>query len=529
MSSPTSPVSDSQDVSFGSGMLTLDRRSKKASSLPTVPEQSTALSMDLKVEEADAEREATLNLPDAFISSMRVDLGMSSSFTPLIERDGYLSRRQSASLEVEALDARQRAMTASLIKAFKQRSSTTESLTTFRAEREAKMIHYLRLLGISEQDMKTLQQALAANEANVPAAHCHVLSQGSARVAQNILFPNPASKTRVAREKDLESPEQALQLALASMKEDKSSNYLGGPELVGQAAQEIVHFSMVNASHCYGKAGFEDEAQKTRVAVALRLFEQRFLSPSASGSGAEELVTDAAPLLLPIDASKRMLKQARREHEAELALANPAPQVVVVERKKARVQSKEKSRGSSVNSDSDSLRSDIADTGAGLTSRKSDSSRSPHRRTSGTIPRHRGGSPTSSKSGTPQQLLKPHTPIPPTSSDVAGLDCLKLSEGLIVNNEDITHITDWHPSVHSLFESVAQRAGRVRRLRSKGLVRSNSDSAVVQLPSMGKSASPRRGASLAAVTVQKRNRSRPNPVAIEGWRAKLPSTPSRGS
>eukprot|EP00933_Yihiella_yeosuensis_P056883 TRINITY_DN5631_c1_g1_i1.p1 TRINITY_DN5631_c1_g1~~TRINITY_DN5631_c1_g1_i1.p1 ORF type:complete len:1509 (+),score=336.48 TRINITY_DN5631_c1_g1_i1:66-4592(+) len=517
-----------------------------------VAEQRAA---DEQEEMKEAERDNALELPDALVFSMRVDLGMQGSFLPLDEEYKHASPRKSSKERVKSLQERRNDLTNRLIKLFKDRFLIKDNLKVFLSEREARVAHALRFLGVSEREVGHLQKEIAfvrESTSNLPTAP--LLKDGAAELARKILLPNPALKVPVSREKDQDSPYLALQTALRKMREKESGR---GDQLdaavVGQDAQEIVVSSSQNASKCYGRAGFEEEARKSRVAVALRLLEHE-LTASTAEEGPEnedELVSSIAPLLLPKDASQKLMKQAQREEEqaaaeaAAIAEAMKAKPEANGRRRKARVAELTHQSLEDSGSDEDSARSDIADTG------------SPNRRGNkrhATVPPSMMLTPTSRKC--PQQPnsplsraqtpLKPQTPIPLLSSEVAVRASatavgMQVPPGISDDRVNLEAFNQnpsyWHPSVISILENVDKRKDRVKSFHyrtrtlfdpgmdgTKSMMRVSSDSAISKLPRVD-NVSPLRGGKPSDF---KSRRRQPNRVLVEGWRAKVPE-PGEGA
>jgi len=465
---------------------------------------------------AEAERDAALTLPDSHLACMRVDLGVTTSST-IEEGD------QGRTAGVEELHG--------------MFHNHVDQQQSRRKEREAKVMKELRSLGTAEPELRMLEKGFQAAAEAPPNPSGVLLIGGAAQAAQRILIPHPGARKAVERGVE-QADDEELQRALASLRKNSSNGPSSGvvpaaAAEVQRVAQEIRESSSTNASHCYGRAGYEDEAKKSRVAVALRLLEHDLFHAPAEegGTGAEEDAIDrVVPLLLSKQNAQRLLKQARWEEEmqAEAKLAENK-EGAIVERRKARVQEHKVTRDTpeSTDSEPDGARSDRADSGASNRCKKSSDSkmlaglqRGPGPPSS---PSSRSPTPSRSKPRTPVFNLPEDTGAQPVVSD-AGQHLL----------EAHTNLNDWHPSVQRLFSSVAKRGESIRfTTRGAGfqkrggnratMSRSASDPAVSPLPSVQEHASPRRGGPF---TLNRQGRKvKKDLVLVEGWRAKMATTP----
>jgi len=465
---------------------------------------------------AEAERDAALTLPDSHLACMRVDLGVTTSSK---NEEGDQGR------------------TAGLEELHEMFHNHVEQQQSRRKEREAKIMKELRSLGTAEPELRILEKGFQAAAEAPPNPSGVLLIGGAAQAAQRILIPNPGARKAVERGIE-QADDEELQRALASLRKNSSNGPSSGvvpaaAAEVQRVAQEIREGSSTNASHCYGRAGYEDEAKKSRVAVALRLLEhQLFHAPAEEGgTGAEEdAISRVVPLLLSKQNAHRLLKQAQWEEEmqAQAKLAENK-EGAIVERRKARVQEHKVTRDTpeSTDSEPDGARSDRADSGASNRCKKSSDSkmlaglqRGPGPPSS---PSSRSPTPSRSKPRTPVSQM-PETPgAQPIVSD-AGQQLLEVH----------TNLHDWHPSVQRLFSSVAKRGESVRfTTRGAGfqrrggsrvtMSRSASDPVVSPLPFVQEHASPQRGGHF--MLNRQGRKVKKDLVLVEGWRAKMATTP----
>mmetsp|Transcript_69556 Transcript_69556/g.123013 ORF Transcript_69556/g.123013 Transcript_69556/m.123013 type:complete len:1504 (-) Transcript_69556:56-4567(-) len=478
---------------------------------------------DEKEQVAEAERDAALILPDSHLAVMRVDLGVTASSE--IEGEGRI-----AGLDEKD---RLRKLGKELCQMF---YSNVEHQKARRAEREVKMIKELRSLGTAEPELRMLERGFQAVAEAPPNAVGAVLVGGAAQAAQRILIPHPGARKLVERgveQDDAEELSRALEIIRKKNSNGPSSGVVPAAAAeVQRVAQEMKESSSTHASHCYGRAGYEDEAKKSRVAVALRLLEHDlFAAPEPGGTAAEEdSIERVVPLLLTKQTAQRLLKQARWEEE----LAAQSDQLVdnkegaTVERRKARIQHKAtRETPDSTDSESDGARSDQADSGVSNRPKRGSEQKLPTGLQRGPGP----PSSPSSRSPTPSRS-KPRTPVL-QAAETTGAEPTSAVAAQQVVLEAHTNLNDWHPSILRLFNNV-DRHGESVRFTTRGagfqnrggnrgyLSRSASDSAVSPLPSVQDHASPRRGGQL---QYRQGRRVKKDLVLVEGWRAKMASTP----
>eukprot|EP00930_Biecheleria_cincta_P002771 TRINITY_DN10376_c0_g2_i1.p1 TRINITY_DN10376_c0_g2~~TRINITY_DN10376_c0_g2_i1.p1 ORF type:complete len:1415 (-),score=266.01 TRINITY_DN10376_c0_g2_i1:44-4288(-) len=485
--------------------------------------------VDEQEELDEAQTDSTLVLPAVYLQSMRVDLSVPAPKEEEVPRN--LSK-----------DEWQKAVARKLYSNFHE---NVDQQKLRRPDREKQLVKELRGLSIQEPDIRMLQKELTAAAELPPNPNGALLLGSAGAVAQRIVIPHMSTRTSVQRGQE-QDDKAMLKDAIAWLKE--SGRGVGGgraaaEDSVQRTAAEIRESSHRNASNCYGRAGFDEEMQKNSVAVALRLLEHElFNSGSTSGSSAhnapeEETLERVVPLLLPKKSSNKLLKQARWEEE--LARAKDGP----VERRKARVQEDLVTRDSSPET------TDSEDTGSSFNAEFGESGPNKERRKSSDgnlLPVPRGPSaPNSpaSRSPTPAKPLSPSA-----SSAVAitqGLGPESKFGNAVVGAYPVfadvrTDLSDWHPSVKALLDSVDQRGERVRGTISGagfkqkrgfrgGLVRTASDSRLKLLPSVELAATPPRGGvPLSAVKSFKGRKVKRDLVLVEGWRAKIEPESSYG-
>lgn len=445
----------------------------------------------------EAERDWSIPIPDVYLARMRVDLGVKSA-----DHDASITAALRNVVGEEAT-ARRRSIANNMLLAYGRGAELQQQK---RAEREVEMIQRLQSL-VQESEVQALKKELAAASQAIPTSST-LLVGGSAQLAQRILVPRVRAPV-VRHEQD----EQAnLKQALAEMRKDgRTAADLAAHAEVRRMAKEIVHLSAKNATQCYNHAGFDEEDRKNQVAAALRLLEHELFPSDEQGPSPEEgksadeeqSVYTVAPLLLAKPTAKRLLKQARKELEAQ-----EVKEAVRMEtfRRKARVKETLSSAptteiDSGVDSD-DSARSDLADCGEGngrARRRWSD------QRLNDML--QRDWSPINSPS--PRVTAVKMSPAKGLSDDVEQNWEFHPEKGLA-----------WHPTVQRLLASVSGGSQRLRSTLRPRITRCQSDTKV-SLPAVsGNGASPRRGRSTAI-----ENRKRKN----EGWRAKVGSSPDVGS
>lgn len=481
--------------------------------------------VDEQEELREAQRDSDLVLPSSHLQSMRVDLGV-----PVPKEEEVPTNLSN--------DERQKALSQKLYADYR---TNVEQQKTRRPDREKQLIKELRGLSISEPEITLLQKEFSSALENPPNPNGALLVGGAGTLAQRIVVPRMSSRTSVQRGQD-QDDKAMLKQALAWLK--TSGRGVGGgrpaaEDAVQRTAAEIYDSSSSNASHCYGRAGFDEEMQKNRVAVALRLLEHElFSSGSASESGTgnapeEEAIQRVVPLILPKNSSNKILRQARWEEEAARARDGPA---TVVERRKARVQDDQVTRGTSPGStdsenDCSSLRADSGESGPSKERKKSFQGK--------LLPVPCGlAAPSSpvSRSPTPAKPCSPHASSTAAITEGLGPESKVGNAGLgtfLVVADDRTDLSDWHPSVKTLLDSVSQRGERVRSTTNGagfkqmrgvrgGLTRSTSDSGLRPLPSVDHTSSPRRGdLPLSSMKSFKGRKVKKDLVLLEGWRVKI--------
>lgn len=486
--------------------------------------------VDEQEELKEAQKDSTLVLPAVYLQSMRVDLGV-----PVPKEEEV--QRNLSTME------RQKGLARKLYTNFHEH---VDQQKVRRPDREKQLIKELRGLSIQEPEIWTLQKELTAAAELPPNPNGALLLGSAGAVAQRIVVPHMSTRTSVQRGQD-QDDKAMLKEAIVRLKESGRGMGGGRPaaeDSVQRTAAEIRESSNTNASHCYGRAGFDEEMQKNRVAVALRLLEHELFNSggSTSESGAhkgpeEETLQQVVPLLLPKKSSNKLLKQA--QWEEELARAKDGP----VERRKARVQEDRVTRDSSPEStdSEDSCSSFKADSGG--------SGPSKERRKSvegNVLLAPRGPSAPSSPAS---RSLTPAKPLSPNASSAAAITQGPGPESKVGNAGVGSHaafanvrtdLSDWHPSVKALLDSVDQRGDRVRgtvngvgfrqnRGFRGGLVRSTSDSGLKLLPSVDLAATPPRGGvPLSAMKSFKGRKVKRDLVLVEGWRAKIETEGSYG-
>jgi len=522
-------------------------------------------------------------LPEATLSALRIDLGLSPASQDLHDDDEV---KRTTSLELgdrhRHPDAKT-ALTSTIVASIQARMAKDEvERTAKRASREAKLIACLRAVGVKQSELNFLQQEFTHLASEAPRNSKELLLMGgAARAAQSIVVPNPALKLKHAQEGG------AIESTFASQSaRDDCSNRATAIAAVGRRAQEVLDASALHTSHCYSRlcSGYAPENCRYRVAAALRLLEHELFSVAEGGSaeaatvkrgrrasnlGSEdddpgnesrEKTAVLAHMLLPRDAARRLIIQLKRE-ELESAIAAPTAQLLgaSTERRKAmpfghsvRVLSME--RGDSDSSESfDSTptaspsnrrrrrpsvtRSPSMGTKSPKPSSPASSVQTPsskvgnlrsavrrihgvHRQNS-TVERGENGSPKAERVASPAAPSTPQAPMQLTS-------CTPKSW---------QDLSDWPEGVRGLFDSVDARGRRLRFATRLGLsagdrdARSKSSSAFYPkskstgaLPSAsaGHGATPPSSPTLRA-SGQHCSRQLDR-VLTDGWRAKLPAS-----
>jgi len=488
------PATTATSMSFVSLITNLTDSSHKA-------QASQKKQADQAQQMKEAERDWSIPIPDVYLARMRVDLGVKSA-----EHEATSQAQALRNVVGEEAKARRRSIANNMLLAY---GRGAELQKQNRADREVEMIQRLQSL-IQESELLALKKELALAAQGI-ATSPTLLVGGAAQLAQRILVP----RFRAAVPRHEQDEQAALKEALSQMrKAGRSGADLAAHAEVRRIAKEIVHLSAKNATQCYHHAGFDDEDRKNQVAAALRLLEHELFGAEEEQGGLtaveegknpvdeEQKLDEVVPLLLAKPTSKRLLKQARKEIEAQ-----EAKEAVRMEpfRRKARVKETLSSAHTTeigdADSGSDSARSDLADCGEG-------NGRSRRRWSDQRLN---------------DMLQRDWSPI--SSPRVSAAKKKSAAKGQpsddLENKKFQPELLEWHPSVQSLLASVSTGSQRMRSTL-RHLPRCQSEPKVSPLPAV-KSASPQRGGLKASKSI-------PDFRKNEGWRAKVGSAaPDVGS
>eukprot|EP00931_Biecheleriopsis_adriatica_P016603 TRINITY_DN12185_c0_g1_i1.p1 TRINITY_DN12185_c0_g1~~TRINITY_DN12185_c0_g1_i1.p1 ORF type:complete len:1460 (-),score=285.62 TRINITY_DN12185_c0_g1_i1:209-4588(-) len=482
----------------------------------------------------EMDRDNALTMPDAHLACMRVDLGIVAPKNKAGDEGSRVLTAGDSNL------GQQMTMAEKLLKIF-QENVDTQKLR--RADREANMLQGLKLLSISPQELRFFQKELAVAAELPPNSTGAILVGGAAQAAQRMLMPNQVMRKPV--ERTLEKDDKAeMQRALKSLRESSASSGTASaaspPGALKSLAKEILDNSGANASRCYGRVGFDEEARKSKVAVALRLLEHELFNAEEADDtvGEDDDVSRVAPLVLPKLTSERLVQLARWEQQELEQAAQAEATKTEPERRKARVLTDEVKKQSPPSSRAESIspRSDQADSGHSKSSTKG------KRTSDNRVPLTLLRPPPSPSSHSPSPP-KPRTPklsqsVSETNISTA-LGNQQAASTWIAGQFAQTQVqwsdSDWHPSVQSLLDSVSIRGQRMRattqgfgfgRTSKKSFSRSASDSGLLPAvtdetsPLRGNGASSGRASAKGYARQSKKDRILVEGILVEGWRAK---------
>lgn len=228
------------------------------------------------------------HLPEEVCRALRVDVGLPAQNE---DRDEGQQTPSSGTLKVpkplpgSSANARRSSLSLSLYFAFHDRLAMGGVGVTQMARRAARLsriVVALRALSVTEPELHLLTSEVSAEALKGSKTDGPIFVGGAARVAQSILFPNPAVKMR--------------QLKAAPQMDPRRSSKLGGPvdqkqELpdTGQGAKAIVQASRDHQTRCYNSAGYDQDGGRNRTAVALQFLEHELFTTPGDSSNAKAI------------------------------------------------------------------------------------------------------------------------------------------------------------------------------------------------------------------------------------------------